>query len=542
MVDKATKRWIRNASDERAVANGCRFDESRGQWVVDWLAKYLRLYEGDWAGDPFECMEWQHEAFMRIFGWVKHSDRWGREIRRFREGGVWIPKKNGKSPSLAAIGLYLLCGDGEMGQKVFFGAVDGQQAREIAGKHAIEMLSMSPELMSECTINKTQQSITHEPTRSVMKPLSSGNSRTERSKEGLNGSILIDETHVVNRSFMNRISRAGISRSEPLLLEFSTAGDDPDGYGYERWEYGRNVENGTFENDAFFFMEYSAPQDISDEQLAADPIAIGKQANPTWGRMIGEEEFLNDYRQSAPRPREFAQFKMYRLNIWQRTSAPWLRLDDWDACLSPLSIDDFEGCECWLGLDKSKTRDMTALVAIFERDSQYWQFPFFWLPEAMAHKHNDVASFQEWSQLGHLHLIPGEVIHDDPIFDVAEDLAQRFRVQQIRYDRTFAEDITLRFEQDLGWERADFPQSFDHFTPCIDDYERLIVERKLHHDGNPVLRWQAGHCQIREDNKARRMLVKPKREEVKKIDGIVASVMALSGPLAESGIPDPVIY
>src|SRR5690242_9506355 len=118
-VDKATKDWIRNASDDLAVKNGCRFDEERAQWTVDWIQKYCYLYEGDHADELMVLHDWQLEAVMRIFGWVKYSEEWEREIRRFRRGSVWVPKKNKKSPTLAAIGVFLLCGDGEKGQKVF---------------------------------------------------------------------------------------------------------------------------------------------------------------------------------------------------------------------------------------------------------------------------------------------------------------------------------------------------------------------------------------------------------------------------------------
>ena len=172
-IDHETKQWLRNAADERAAANGCRFDEARGQFVADWIERYARLYEGEWAGQPMRLMDWQLDCTLRLFGWVRHSDKWGREIRRFRAASIWVAKKNKKSPTLAGWGLYLLCGDGEPGQKVFFAAKDGTQARDIAGKHAVEMLMQSPELQAECSLNKNRLQITHLPSRSIMVPLSS---------------------------------------------------------------------------------------------------------------------------------------------------------------------------------------------------------------------------------------------------------------------------------------------------------------------------------------------------------------------------------
>jgi hypothetical protein len=294
-IDQTTRDWIRNEGDERAASAGCSFDVARASWTVWWIERYCRLYEGEgYAGQPVvlhgchdcdhsefyattedfwlddsctvpgpgqelllerarlysECVknghrvDWQYECHMRIYGWVKWRAKWKRNCRRFRQASIWIPKKQKKSPTLAANGMYLLAGDGEPGQKVFLAAKDGDQARKNAAKHTVEMLYQCPELFDKeaprggiCTLNRSTLQITHEPSRSVMYPLSSSNASTQKSKEGLNGSILIDETHVVDRAFVDIISRAGISRSEPLFMEFSTAGNNPDGYGKERFDY-----------------------------------------------------------------------------------------------------------------------------------------------------------------------------------------------------------------------------------------------------------------------------------------------------------------
>ena len=179
--DAVTKAWMRDASDDLAVRNGCRFDEDRGQFVVDWLYDYLRLYEGECAGQPFECKDWQYEATMRLFGWVRFDEDRGCELRRFRKASIWIPKKNKKSPTLAAWCVYTAFGDGEMGQKCFPSAKDGRQSKETVVRHIHEMIRQSDELADECKINKQTGSVFHERTRSLILPLSSDNVRAQKS-------------------------------------------------------------------------------------------------------------------------------------------------------------------------------------------------------------------------------------------------------------------------------------------------------------------------------------------------------------------------
>ena len=53
----------------------------------------------------------------------------------------------------------------------------------------------------------------------------------------------------------------------------------------------------------------------------------------------------------------------------------------------------------------------------------------------------------------------------------------------------------------------------------------LLLERKLHHAGNPILRWMAGNVAVKQDAAAN---LKPdKATSQGRIDGIVALIMAL---------------
>lgn len=546
-TDQATRAAIRCPADERAALRGCRYDEARGRFVVEWIERYLRLYEGDYAGIPLKLLPWAEDVTLRLFGWVRHSEKWGREVRRFRQASVWTAKKNGKSPVLAAWGLYLLCGDGEQGQKVFLAAKDGTQARKIAGEHAVQMLAQSPELSEECKLNKATYRITHLPTKSYLEPLSSSNARTQESKEGLNGSVLIDETHVVDREFVRRISRAGISRSEPLQIEVSTAGNNPDGYGRERFDLARRVEKAEpgYEDDSLFVAIHAAPQDLSDEDLDADPLRYGRMANPAMGHTVDPEEYLADYRQSKQKGiTELTDFRMYRLNIWAKGSNPWLREEDWQKCRRDFTEADLEGRQCCAGLDLSRTRDMTALVLVFpwpeDGEECYRMLPFFWLPEKAARERDHLAPLLEWSRQGFLTLTPGDVIDYGYIRHEFRRLAERFNITELAYDPKFGEETTQALsdgvsdaagkviEEGTGVIRFAFAQTDENFGAPTDDFERLVLSGNLHHNGHPVLAWQAGHAEVmRKISKVKRV-VKPKASGFRTVDGVQAAIMGLA--------------
>jgi len=589
-MDEITKSWIRNPSDEAAAANGCRFDVDRGLWTVWWIERHCRLYEGEHAGEPLrlrgcaecdaewpipadfnaglealrdraashaECaaaghaLDWQFEFAMRLFGWVRDDDFWKREVRRFRQAIVFVAKKNKKSPTLAATGLYLLCGDGEPGQKVFPAAKDGNQVRDIVGQHAVKMVEQSPELSAECTINRNLMRITHGPSLSFLQPLSSANERTQESKEGLNGSVLIDELHVVDRNLANRVDRAGISRSEPLHIEVSTAGDNPDSYGKERFDHALLVERGQVVDEQLFVAIYAAPQDVSDAEIEADPLNYGRMANPAMGHTVNPAEYLADYQRSKSSTSAFSLFKKYRLNVWQSGSNPWLNSSDWAKGHDPsVTDDDLAGQPCVAALDLSKTRDFSALVYAFGDDDDAEVVRLiarFFLPTTRAKLYSDLPGWDDWQKRGGLHLTPGDVIDYGFVRSVFREDCERFDVQSLLYDPWHAEETTQTLEQGVvsrdgtvieegtGVPRVEFRQTIVNFAEPTAEFERRVIAGKIRHN-NPILTWQAGHVQVKPDPNGNIRPVKPKSGGRQTIDGIVAAIMAFAGLLAGGGV------
>jgi phage terminase large subunit-like protein len=528
MVDSVTARWVRNASDELAIARGCRFDERRGQHVIDFFERFLKLYEGDFAGQSFIPQDWQADLLMRCFGWVFHSEHFGRDIRRFRKASIFVPKKNGKSPLGAGVGLYLLIGDGEQGQKVFSAAKDGKQAG-IMHEHARRMVELSPALARHCKINKQTGRIAYLPTASYYSILSGDNITGQ---EGLNGSVVIDEIHVVDERLARVLEHMGASRSQPLQFEISTAGNNPEGYGRKQYDYGKAVESGTFLDHRFLFAAYEAPQTSTDAELESKP-EIWKAANPSWGVTINEEEFRDSLARAKRSLADWATFKMYRLNIWQASANPWLKQDDWQQCAKAFTAAELVGKPCCLGLDLSKTRDMSAAVLVFRDGDTYWQLPYFWMPEAEAKAKAHLAPYLEWAAGGFLELTPGNVVDYRAIERRIAELHQQFKINCIAYDKTYAEELTQRLYEEYAIDRYVYDQTWRNFANGTAEYERLIIAGMLHHCNHPVLSWQAGHVQVKCDSNLGKRPIKPPHNDHKKIDGIVAGIMGLSAAIAK---------
>jgi phage terminase large subunit-like protein len=532
--DRDTKDMIRTVADERAAAAGMRFDCERATFAVDWMEGNLCLYEGEYAGQQLRLMPYQREFVSRLFGWVQWSGERKEWIRRFTTASLWCSKKSGKSPTLAAIGLYLTCGDGEQGQKVYMAAKNGDQAK-IAQRHAFAMVEQSPALRADCKLNRSTLQVTHVPTRSIMMILTGDDSRGAKAKEGLNGSVLIDECHVFDREMHERTSRAGISRREPLNLAVSTAGDDPSSYGFERCQYGRQVNDGSRDDPHFLHVEYAGPEGATEADIDAHLEEYGKAANPAWGHIVKASEFRADWQRSKGNPREVARFKQYRLNVWVGSTNPWLDVAGWEKGKRDYDAESLRGRPCFVGLDLSRTRDMTSAVFLFPWDEDGAEvlrvWPLFWLPEATAKARDHLFPFRSWARGGFVTLTPGDVVDykvvEEELCSFAEEHA--LQVRGLYFDQHYAEEITQRVSERLGCERTAVSQSLMTLSPLAKEFERRVSTGLVRHANNAVLSWQVGHVEVWADRNQNVRPVKPSPLSGKCIDGVMAALDAMAG-------------
>lgn len=550
-VDPISREMVQYPVDELAIAKGCRYDVARALWAIEWMETHLVLYEGDCAGEPFACHDWQDTVSRRLFGWVIWSEQWQRWVRRFRSVIVFIAKKNKKSPTLAAWACYLAMGDGEPGQHVYLCAKDGQQSRKIAGRHTIEMITRSPLLLPECKINQNEKEVTHLPTSSTILPLSSSNERTTKSKEGLNGSYLVDESHVVDWEYVDRIKRMGISRPEPIAADLSTSGNDPDSYGKSRFDYGLKVNECRDVEDIHTCAAiYAMPQEITTEEFETDPVGYGKMANPAWGHTIDPVEFLADYEVSKVSVIETRKFFMYRGNVWQKTASPWLRGDKWDACAAAYGLGDLIGRACGAAWDLMRSRDMAALGLVFPEEPEetelearadipYRSLVYYWMPEAAIEEYvRQVPRLRDWAAAGWIRVIDGETIHYQLIEEETAAILAQLDCQRFQYDPMFATASVQQLIHTHGFDEAriaEFPQTRKYYSYPISVFEKLVTEGKMGHNANPVTDWQAGHVCVKEYD-GKKTLTKPPGSEWKKIDGMAAMVMALDAALRREGV------
>ncbi len=91
------------------------FDIEKATRPIEFIETFCRHSKGKWLGQPVRLELFQKAKLQAIFGFV-HKET---GLRRCREVLTLEGRKNGKSTEMAALGLYMLVGDGEGGPEVY---------------------------------------------------------------------------------------------------------------------------------------------------------------------------------------------------------------------------------------------------------------------------------------------------------------------------------------------------------------------------------------------------------------------------------------
>lgn len=457
---------------------------------------------------------WQKWIIASIFGWRKKADG----LRRFSLVYICVPRKNGKSVLAAGLCLFMLAADGEEGAEVYCGATTEKQAWEVY-RPAKKMAEQQKLFTSAYGINVHAKKIEKISDGSRMEPVI-GNPG-----DGSSPSFwTADEYHEHETdNFVDTMITGQGAREHGLGAIITTAGDNHEGPCYATEEELKAVLSKTANDDTFFGVIYTIDKDVDWRTLRAL-----EMANPGMGVSVGKEYLINQQKRAIASARKQNRFKNKHLDIWVSARNAWLNIESWNAAAEKISIDDFLGWLCGLGADLSESIDLTALVKCFKKDingkDHYYFFGDYYTTEAQAAKN---AHYTKWIHDGHLIECEGSMID---YFDIEENIAAdalKHEIETCFYDPKGAAVLAQRIENNVGIESVRFEQSYTNFSPIMKDFEALLLDGRIHHDGNPCLTWMVGNiiAKTTMDGKDYRPV---KASANKKIDGGVAMLMAFA--------------
>lgn len=500
-----------------AKKNKYYFDEDSAARAVAFIETHIRHCKGDLTGELFILEEWQKEKLIKpIFGW-KHK---ASGLRKYRNVYCEIARKNGKSSLGAAVALYLLMADSELGSEIFSCAGDRAQA-SIIFDIAKRMIQQDPILNTKAKVFRN--SITFPQKGNTYKVLSSDASL----QHGHNpNGILFDELHTQkSRELYDAMVTGTGARSQPLVFVMTTAGSSKtDGnICWEVHDYAQKVSDGIIKDESFLSVIYAA--DAEDDIQSP---ATWKKANPNIGISITEEYLKKEAARAAELPSYENTFKRLHLNIWTSSVTKWISDSVWMENSEEIDLKMLENQKCWGGLDLASTMDLSSLVLYFPMEEQKdVVLVFFWCPESSAELRGRKYKlpYDEWITDGYIRATPGDVQDYDYIREDINDIIKNYDLQSIAFDRWNSSQLVIQLSQQDGIPMSQFGQGYRSMSAPTKALELKVLKKEINHLNNPVLRWQCENVQIQTDPAENVKINKQKSSE--KVDGMVALVMAV---------------
>jgi len=494
---------------DRALDKGWYFDKKAAMRAIRFIEK-LKHTKGEWAGQRFRLEPWQQFVLWNIFGW-KNADG----TRRFRYAYIEIARKNGKTALSAGIGLYMLFADGESRPEVYSAATVKDQAK-ICFSDAVEIVKAT-DLKNYLT--PYRNSIVYELKGGTMKPLSSDYG----THDGLNPSCgIIDEFHAHKDSGMFDVIKSAFgARRQPLMFIITTAGFDKSGVCYAYRENVIKVLRGVNEDDSLFGIIYT----LDDKSEWDDP-RMWIKANPNLGVSLSADYLADQVKDAKNRPEAVRNVMTKNVDLWVDAERTWILDDVWQKCIGTTALAALKGCACWGGLDLSNVSDITAYVLLFHENDRFQLLPHFWIPEEkMLEKiRKENINYDKWAAEGYVTVTPGNVIDYDFVKADILRIVADYDLRTSAYDRWNSSQTIIDLQNE-GMECNPFGQGYGSMSAPTKEFEKLVLTGKIEHFGNPVLRWMLASTLVKTDPAGN---IKPDKEKsTQKIDGIVASIMAL---------------
>lgn len=499
-----------------------RFDFAKALEAIRFMECFPHV-DGKWAKGTLaerliQLSPWQKWIVACLFGWVKKSNG----LRRFSLAYICVPRKNGKSTFAALIALYLLTMDEEVGAEVYCGATNKEQAEKVFDP-ARQMAIKQQEFCDAHDIGVHAKKLYRESDGAILTTLI-GDPGDGDNPHGW----IADEYHEhPNDKLVETMQTGQGAREQGLGIIITTAGFNHEGPCFAQQEEAQRVLKGDAVDDELFTIIYTIDKEIDwKSDLALE------MANPNWGISVIPEKIISQRNRAIQNTRKQAAFKTKHLDLWVSSKESWLNPEDWLRAKVPDDFDwnQFKGEQSGLGLDLSESKDLTSKVNCFKKYIDGKAHYFFksrnYTTEAQAEEKKD--TYAKWVEQDYLYACDGSMIdYDDVKYDVSVD-CENYIVGEVFFDPKGAAYMAQQLKNDLDIEPVRFEQNYTNFTPIMNDFEALLLDGRIHHDGNPCFTWMVENMVAKEtmDGKGKRP-VKPSKE--KKIDGGVAMLLSFAG-------------
>lgn len=507
-----------------------------GQRAVDWLRR-LKHPKNPAPGHPFQLDRWQARVVMRAYGPRYTEDVFDEAtgILLHRKGDrivrrvyIRVPRGARKTSLLASLTLLHLVGpEREPANRIIGAASTHGQAMELYGEAAM-LVEHDSRLRKHLKVfGGSKTSITFPKNRGSYRAVASDGNALH----GLTFSLCaLDESHALTgqsgADLWGALESAMVKIPNALMIITTTAGAGIETTGWELDQYAVKVQKGLVEDPSVLPVVFGLEQE--------DGEAWREEAN--WLRLNPGMKFgypvLGSYRVAAARamvsPSSEYVFKTYNLNLWQANStSPFITDELFMRGARPIP-EDINGLPAWVGVDMSRTTDLSAVVCCVKRGDEFVLLPYFFCPrdDILKRGNRDGVDYLRWSEEGLMTATEGSSIDYEAVQACIRGLSERFDVKEVNFDPAYAAPVMNPLTDEGVVPTATLRQGWQTQSPMLNALEKAFMDEKVIHAGHPVLRWNFSNVALSiVDDAGNRKI--SKRSSKEKIDGVAAAWMAV---------------
>ena len=513
------------------------FDQKKANHVIEWIETHCRHTEGKLATQPFLLELWQKAFLSAIFGIVDENGN-----RQFREIFLVVSRKNGKSLLASAIGRYIWENEG-FGTKVYNVAPKLEQA-DLVYDNIWVMTTLDPEWIEKKKlseerdvhrrkINEEDPTLQRHRQSDLYIPANNSTCKkiafSAKKSDGFNPSLCIcDEIAAWDsapglKQYDAMKSGMG-AREEPMLFSISTANYINDGIYDELMLRSTRFLNGESKERRLLPVLY-----MIDDPEKWNDINELRKSNPNLNVSVSVDYFLEEIAVAEGSLSKKAEFLTKYCNVKQNSSVAWLDSATIQKCYGDeLHLEDFEDCYAVMGIDLSRTTDLTAATLLIEKDGIIHTFARFYLPTNKIEEQTqrEGVPYNIYEQRGWLFASGDNFIDYHDVFDWARELIEKYKIYvlQVGYDR-YSSQYLINDMKEYGFHCDDVYQGFN-LSGVIDETEGMLKDGKINIGNNDLLKihFYNSALKINAENSRKQLIKVDQRSH---IDGMAAFLDAM---------------
>ena len=455
------------------------FDQRKANRAITFFERFVRHNKGPLAPGSLTLALWQKALLSLIYGIVDADG-----LRVFKEVFLVVGRKCGKTLLASGIINYEAYVDGEFGSEIYCVAPKLDQSDLVYSAYEFTM-KQNPEFERRTVKRKNDYYI--QANNSTVRKIAFN----EKKADGYNPMLSVcDEMSSWPAARGLRMYEVLVSgttaREQPLTVSISSAGYVDEGIFDElmrrgtRWLLGDSKERHLLPI-IYMIDDVNRWDDINELRKSLPGLGVSVKAQT----ILDEIDIANE---SLSKKREF--LTKY-CNVKQNSAAAWLDAQlVQNASGKHFGPEDLRDSYCVAGIDLSQTRDLTAAVAIVEKNGELYVLAKFWLPRERIQEaiQADGLPYDIYIQRGLLEPSGDNFIDYEDCYRWLTELVEKYQILPLKigYDR-YSSQYLVQSLKTYGFHTDDVFQG-DNLYPMIQEWEGLMMDGKVHIGDNDLLK------------------------------------------------------